>query len=170
MHKVRTLAIEVRISYLGFVVLEGSNRLLDWGTRRCHSDTSPAKSAMGHIDPLLAFYSPSVVVLKNMNRSRRADRRRIILAVKHKLAERYIEVHMVKRSDVRQTFCSSGNRNKYEIAVAIAKRFPQLQWKLPPKKRPWQPERLRTAIFDAVALGMACWEQCEPATAQSHDG
>jgi hypothetical protein len=79
----------------------------------------------------------------------------------HKLVMRSVEVHMVKRADVRQTFRQSGNRNKYEIASTIAQMFPELRQKVPPKRKAWQPERYNAVIFDSVALALAHQSQCE---------
>jgi hypothetical protein len=159
--KNRTLALEIRSRRLAFAVLEGTNHLLECGIRRWCSDEKPAQLAMDRIDPLLTLYSPSVVVLKqlsNVNKMRR--RRDIILAVKWKLAKRFVDVHLVDMMDVKKVFRQSGSKNKYLIAATIAQTFPELRWKLPQKRRPWQPERYNAAIFDAVALAITCQTQC----------
>ena len=117
---------------------------------------------MRRTDHLLSLYSPSVVVLKNVgNASNAKQRKRVITSVMHKLVMRSVEVHMVKRADVRQTFRQSGNRNKYEIASTIAQMFPELRQKVPPKRKAWQPERYNAVIFDSVALALAHQSQCE---------
>jgi hypothetical protein len=36
--------------------------------------------------------------------------------------------------------------------------FPELLWKLPPKRRIWESEHPIMAMFDAVALGFAYWQ------------
>jgi len=45
--------------------------------------------------------------------------------------------------------------NKYEVASALAKQFPTLASKLPPKRKCWQSEDYRMGIFDAAAVGVA---------------
>jgi hypothetical protein len=45
--------------------------------------------------------------------------------------------------------------NKYEVASALAKQFPALASRLPPKRKIWQSEDYRMGIFDAAALGVA---------------
>jgi hypothetical protein len=72
------------------------------------------------------------------------------------LARRFIDVHIVGRADVQEVFRKSDKRNKNLIAATIALTFPELKWKLPQKRRPWQPERYNSAIFDAVALAITC--------------
>jgi hypothetical protein len=43
--------------------------------------------------------------------------------------------------------------NKHEVAAALAKQFPSLASRLPPKKKCWQSEDYRIGIFDAAAVG-----------------
>jgi len=46
-------------------------------------------------------------------------------------------------------------RNKYEVASALALQFPDLASRLPPRRKCWQSEDYRMGIFDAAALGVA---------------
>ena len=46
-------------------------------------------------------------------------------------------------------------QNKYEIAIAIAKRFPELAPRLPRLRKPWMSEDDRMSIFDAIGLAAA---------------
>jgi hypothetical protein len=55
---------------------------------------------------------------------------------------------------VKQAFSESGASTKHEIAVAIAKRFPELAPRLPRFRKPWMSEDYRMSIFDAVAFGV----------------
>ena len=159
-HKARTLAIEVRLRRVGFAVFEGPNRLLEWGIRRWGSDADPVMSVVDRTAPLLALYSPSVVVLKDLGRTNGTDRRNVIMAVKRKLVKNSSEVHMVKRAEVRKAFHQSGNRNKYQIASAIAEMYPDLKGKVPQKRKTWQPERYNAVLFDAIALALAHRSEC----------
>jgi Holliday junction resolvasome RuvABC endonuclease subunit len=158
----RILALDIRLRKVGFAVLEGPDHLLDWGILRWRAEVDPVLATMHRISPLLALYSPSFVVLKRLNRVRKARRRkRVIDAVMRELTFRSIEVRMVKRADVRHAFRQSGSRNKYQIAASIAERFPELRRKLPPKRKAYQPERYNAVIFDAVALAVTHRSQCE---------
>jgi hypothetical protein len=69
-----------------------------------------------------------------------------------------ISIFLIKDDDVRQTFRNMGCETRDEIAVALARIFPDLLWKLPPKRRAWQSEHPRMAMFDAIALGLAYWQ------------
>ena len=159
--KNRILALEIRSRRLAFAVLEETSHMLECGIRRWCSDADSARFAMQRIDPLLTLYSPVVVVLKRMSNTGKTKKRRsVILAIRWTLAKRFIDVHMVEKDDVKEAFRQSGNQNKYMIAATIAQMFPELKWKLPQKRRPWQPERYNAAIFDAVALAITCRLQC----------
>ena len=46
-------------------------------------------------------------------------------------------------------------RSKYERAVEIAARFPEIGWKLPRKRKPWDSEHYSMSIFEALAIAVA---------------
>ena len=56
---------------------------------------------------------------------------------------------------MKQAFSESGASNKYEIAVAIANRFPELAPRLPRFRKPWMSEDYRMSIFDAVGFAVS---------------
>src|SRR5262249_32581423 len=121
----------------------------------------PVSFTVRRIDPLLSLYAPSVVVLKHLNGALSVQqRKRVISAVRRQLARHPVEVHMIKRSELRLAFLESGNQNKYQIAATVANSFPELRCKLPPKRKPYQPERYNAVVFDAVALGLAHQLHC----------
>lgn len=152
----RILAFEIRLRRVGFAVLEEPDHLLDWGILRWRAEMDPAPTIVRRISPLLTLYSPSVVVLKQLNSARKARRRKwVITKMRRQLVARSIDVHMLKRPEVRRAFQQSGSRNKYQIAATIAEAFPELRPKLPLKRKPYQPEPYNAVIFDAIALGLA---------------
>jgi hypothetical protein len=68
--------------------------------------------------------------------------------------KRNVKVRRFSRAQVKQMFAGSGASNKYEIAQAIAKRFPELQPRLPRFRKPWMSEDYRMSIFDAVGFAL----------------
>jgi len=62
---------------------------------------------------------------------------------------------------MRKYFQEIGRANKFEIAEAVATRFPELAWRLPRKRKPWQSEPLVQPLFDAVAIALFHGEQLE---------
>jgi hypothetical protein len=72
------------------------------------------------------------------------------------MAERKnIRVRRFSKADVKRRFQELGSRTKYEIALAIAKRFPELAPRLPRFRKPWMSEDYQMSIFDAVGLGVS---------------
>src|SRR5258708_22456161 len=149
------LAIDPSTRGFGFAVLEGPNRLIDWGVK----ETKKEKNArtLKLIDDLIDVYLPSVIVVedyagKGSRRCRRIER--LINDISRLASKRQIKVRSFSRAKVKQAFSESGASNKQEIAIAIANRFPELAPRLPRFRKPWMSEDYRMSIFDAVALGL----------------
>jgi Holliday junction resolvasome RuvABC endonuclease subunit len=153
---IRVLAIDPATRGFGFAILEGPNRLIDWGVK----ETKVNKSArsLKLIEDLIDRYQPSVIVVEDYEGkgSRRCDRIGQLINDISKLAsKRKIRVRSVARLKVKQAFSESGASNKYEVAVTIAKRLPELAPRLPRFRKPWMSEDYRMSIFDATALALS---------------
>src|SRR5215468_8987466 len=156
----RVLAIDPSTRGFGFAILEGPNRLIDWGVKETKTDKR--KRSLKLIADLIEQYQPSVLVVEDYTRkgSRRCRRVRELIKDISKLAvQRKIKVRNFSRLKVKQAFSESGTSNKYEIAIAIAKRFPELASRLPRFRKPWMSEDYRMSIFDAVALAITFFEK-----------
>ena len=68
---------------------------------------------------------------------------------------RGVPARRISRAVLRRAFTAEQACTKYKIALAIAGRFPELAWRLPPIRKPWMSEDTRMGIFDAVALALA---------------
>ena len=55
------------------------------------------------------------------------------------------------------------------IASVLAKQFPTLDLRLPPKRKIWQSEDYRMSIFDAAAAGVAYFEKSTAAHCAEFD-
>jgi Holliday junction resolvasome RuvABC endonuclease subunit len=153
---IRVLAIDPSTRGFGFAVLEGPNQLIDWGVKETKTDKS--RRTLKSIAELIGQYEPGVIVLedyagKGSRRCRRAAR--LIDEIAKLGMRRKVKVIRLSRGDVKQAFASSGAKTKYEIAIAISKRFPELAPRLPRFRKPWMSEDYRMNIFDAVGLGLA---------------
>jgi Holliday junction resolvasome RuvABC endonuclease subunit len=152
---IRVLAIDPSTRGFGFAVLEGPNRLIDWGVKETKTDKN--KKTLKLVADLIERYQPSVIVVEDYagKGSRRCRRIQGLIRDISKLAsKRKIRIRGVSRLKVKQAFSDSGASNKYEIAVAIANRFPELASRLPRFRKPWMSEDYRMSIFDAVGLGL----------------
>ncbi|MCI0417638.1 MAG: hypothetical protein L0312_00195 [Acidobacteria bacterium] len=150
----RILALDVRPRSFGYVVFEGPDRLLDWGVKSFRNGVNAVQVPRGRkLEWLQEDYLPSVIVLKEPGP--RSKRRQFVETVQAKAKSLGIAIRQLRPSAVQKAFGGAGQLTKYAMACALAERFPELRWALPPKRKPWQSEDYRTSIFDAVALGVA---------------
>jgi hypothetical protein len=152
---IRVLAIDPSTRGFGFTVLEGPERLVDWGVKETKIDKK--RRCLKLIEDLIDRYLPSVIVVEDYagKGSRRCRRIQVLINDISKLAlKRKVRVRNVSRLKLKQAFSESGAKNKYEIAIAIANRFPELAPRLPRFRKPWMSEDYRMSIFDAVGFGV----------------
>ncbi len=157
---IRILAIDPSTRGFGFAVLEGSSRLIDWGVKETKTDKK--RRSLKLISDLIEQYEPTVLVLENYagKGSRRCRRvTGLIDEIRELVLKRKVKVKSFSRAEVKKAFSESGASNKYEIAIAIAKRFPELAPRLPRFRKPWMSEDYRMSIFDAVALALTFFFQ-----------
>src|SRR5262249_20908325 len=135
---IRVLAIDPSPRGFGFAVLEGPNRLIDWGVKETKTDKK--KRSLQLVADLIEHNQPNVIVVEDYGAkgSRRCGRVCELITEISKLAvQRKVKVRSFSRLKVKQAFAEAGATNKYEIAIAIAKRFPELAPRLPRFRKPW---------------------------------
>jgi Holliday junction resolvasome RuvABC endonuclease subunit len=150
------LAIDPSTRGFGFAVLEGPNRLIDWGEKETKVDKNGKTLKL--VADLIDRYQPNVIVVEDYagKGSRRCRRIQGLINDISKLAsKRKIRVKRFSRLKVKQAFSESGASNKQEIAAAIANRFRELAPRLPRFRKPWMSEDYWMSIFDAVGFGIA---------------
>lgn len=153
----RYIAVHVRPRSIGFVVMENAI-IIDSGTRFC--DQTRFDDCLGNrFDRLLRLYKPFCVIVKGA-RSLTIDarKRRVFAAIKNGAVGQSIALISVKSAHVQKYFLRYDAKTKYEIAETIGRRMPELAWKLPRRRKPWESEHYRMSIFDAAAIAMAYLE------------
>lgn len=159
----RILAIALRSQRLGFVVAEGSIELIHWGMIYYEgNDEASIAAAMKRAQALFARFAPSRVAIERSQADRAPSLENLQLfyrRVRREASRRSIPVSMFTRIKVRKAFTDFGVRSKDEIAALLARMFPELQPKLPPKRKLWKREHFSMPMFDAVALAVACWRR-----------
>jgi Holliday junction resolvasome RuvABC endonuclease subunit len=146
---IRVLAIDPSTRGFGFAVLEGPDRLIDWGVKETKNDKK--NRSLKLIAKLIDQYQPTIIVVENYaaRGSRRCGRvQELIDDLSNLAAERNVKVRSFSRLKVKQAFVEAGAKNKYEIALAIARRFPELSPRVPRFRKPWMSEDYRMSIFD----------------------
>jgi len=162
-HHKRVLALDVRPRSFGYAVFEGLNRILDWGVRSYRkADGSVPAIVRKNVEQLIGDFAPGVLVIKDRwtQRGKTSPKLKKILAVVEQTAKKHrVPLRAISRKAVKKAFAGQGRVTKHSIATALASRYLELSWKLPPKRKPWQSEDYRMSIFDAAALGFAYFER-----------
>ncbi len=107
---------------------------------------------------VLDVFKPRTLVLEAFDPSvsvRSARIARLGRALVASACERGIEVVVLRRSDVQDCFSPFGAVTRQEIADEVARHTPSLAALLPTKRRIWETENLRMALFCAAALVVA---------------
>lgn len=158
-HLVRVLALDVRPRRFGFVVFEGAQHLLDWGVRsHAEPDAVFGESARKRITELLDMFEPSLIVVRAPSaRGKEVSARTwaVLKIVREQATRRSVAFIQISPRKLRRFFLRQGCATKQQRATILAKWYPDLQWKLPPRRKPWQSEDFRMSVFDAAALGTA---------------
>jgi hypothetical protein len=152
----RVLAIDPTHRGFGYVIFEGPDFLIDWGVR--HVVSPKNKASIAAAAELITRYHPRIMVLedvaaKGCRRCRRV--RELVDGLEWYGRERGVTVRKIAQARVKNTFLSLGIRNKAQMTRFIAVRFPELTGSVPPERKSWMSEDLRTAIFDAAAIVLA---------------
>ena len=148
----RALAVDPTSKGFAWAVLEGSERLVGWGTSRLRKDSKT--SFEERIEGLLDRYVPSLIVVEEASLARhglRASTRRGKLIAT--VVSQGLEIATVSRAQVRRMFSASGT-SRFEIALAISLWFPEVAPHLPKKRRIFDPEDERLDMFDALSLAL----------------
>jgi hypothetical protein len=158
----RILAIDLRPRRFGYAVYEGPRRLLDWGVSGYPArDDGESAVAGRRLATLLKVSSPSAIVVKTErweSAKTNTGSRSLAEAITNESFARSIPICLLGQNELASTFLNLQCETKYEIASALTRIFPELLWKLPPKRQVWQSEHPRMTMFDAIALGLAYWQ------------
>jgi hypothetical protein len=151
----RVIALDVRSRNFGFVMFEGPNEILDWGIRSFRSGANAVKTPAGEkFGALLDEFTPSAVVIRGRATVRSTKKPKLLSIIERQVRSRRIPFRFITPRDVNRAFVGFES-NKYEVASVLAKQFPTLASKLPPKRKCWQSEDYLMGIFDAAAVGVA---------------
>ena len=151
--RTRMFAIQINCRGFGYVILEGTDRLVDWGVKQV------TRSGQGRtievVADIIRQYRPHLVLLEDIFSEAQRRSPRAVLVTRH-IAE-FLEEHglncrLVPTIVVVDSFRRWGAQTKQERARMIADMLPILAPHLPPPRRPWMSEDSRMSIFSAAAL------------------
>lgn len=147
----RYLAVDVRPRSFGFVVVENTT-VLDSGIRMC--DRTQFDDCLGRrFERILQVYSPSAVIVRGAGRlNANLRKHEVATAIRQGAKQHGADVISVRPAAISHYFSRYDATTKYQVAQVVAATMPELAWKLPPKRRPWESEHYRMSIFDAAAV------------------
>jgi hypothetical protein len=107
------------------------------------------------LEALVERTQPMLLVIEDPIGTRFGTRHLRLLKRAAGLAKsRRLAVAHISRVAVHRLFASTGT-TKHETALAIARQFPELAPRLPPRRTLWSSEDERMNIFDAFSIALA---------------
>jgi hypothetical protein len=147
------LSIYPTVRGFAYILAEGPQNPIDWGTSEARGPQKNAKS-LHAIEALVKRYRPDVLILENTSHAStwRSLRVQKLTADTCILAQDYgIPVISVSRGEIRAAFAPYGAETKDEIAEVISERIPVLATYQPPIRKAWMSVDARMGLFDAAA-------------------
>jgi hypothetical protein len=148
----RVFALDLHPLSFGYAMFDGPDELIDWGIKNFRHGVNAVKVPLNvKLVSLLDQFDPDVLVIKG---PRTAALKKMARAITALAQRRRIPVQVISGASVRGAFTDNAH-NKYQIASAIAMRYPELSPRLGPRRKLWQAEKYSMSIFDAAAIGIA---------------
>ena len=87
-------------------------------------------------------------------------RKKLLRSIVYEATIRSIPVVRINEKDIKRGFQKFKGKSKYDLCPEfLVSVFPELDWKLPPERKPWQTEPRAMMVFDAAAIGFAYWQK-----------
>ena len=147
----RVFALEIVSTQFAFVVLEGPERLVEWGG---HGITSDESLFLTRLAREVERYRPDVLVIEDAALTRKGQRVRTHLV----WAEQWASDHGYGWSSVSRerlaAYQASYGATKQERARALSEIFPELAPLVPRPRKVWEAEPKRLSTFVALLRGL----------------
>ncbi len=153
---VRVLGLASTTRGFAFALTEGPGRLVSWGVHR----TPPSRAvAMKALDGVLRRGRPLFVSFElEASRKKRHRGQMFGDVVTSACAVHGIMILTVESKHVKE-LANVPRPTKWDVADAIAKRFPEVAHKLPTRRKAWQSEDDRVGLFMALASAVSTWDE-----------
>ena len=154
--EIRVLAIDPTTRGIGFAVLEGPERLVDWGVKQAGEDKNA--ECVEIVRELIDRYRRHALVIEDAQDESSLRRERVgelLEDIRRMARERRVKVLDVTPNRIRQAFAPK----KDVIAAAIAGRFPELQPRLPKMRTLRMSEQYKMPVFDAMSFALTFFYQ-----------
>lgn len=157
-HHPPVMALHATSAGFGFVVMSGPFSLVDWGTRLARKDKNAA--CLASLTALIDRYDPHTLVLEDPSRLPRRSARinRLYQGIAALCHGRSIDLAVFSREDIYRCYASVGALTWQDIAEAVGHQLEPLHGLVPPRRKAWQSETRRMAVFAAAAVAMVYWQ------------
>jgi len=150
--KERTLSISLTYRGFGFLIFENGKTVIDWGHASVFNHNPEIFEK--RINTLIEYNQVESVLSYSTHRRPIQIQNNICLL--KKICKRHgVKVKFLTSKNVADVFEPFGAYTKYQRARLIVGYLPDLSYKLPPKRKPWQGEDMRMSIFDAACLALS---------------
>lgn len=149
------MAVHPSTMGMGWVAFEGPLAPYDWGIVRPKRDKNT--KCLRRLEWLIERLRPETLVIEAFapEVSMRGARVQLLYRGIVSLAtDRGLAVCVYSRGDVRACFASVGAQTREEIAEAVVRHVDAFRHRLPSRRKPWQHEDVRIALFSAAALAI----------------
>lgn len=167
--RIRVLAVDPTTRGFAFAVLEGPQRLIDWGVRRVNVHQKNTATVDG-VAALIRWYRPDALVIENCD-PRESRRRARVYELSRDLRDlglrQQLITHAVSGYVLRLACTGQRSATKEQVAATLAAQFPELARRVPPHRKPWMNEDPRINLFDAVGLAVAFYRRATSPAWQS---
>ena len=169
----RILGIDPHSKGISYAVLENGDKLIDWSTKRLPK----RKTKVANIKPSCkAYYRDDLVIMENLielfspdaivcedwtaQSSRRGVRVTTVLEQINLLAAmRKLPLYKYSRLQMMGTFIEYGAKTKHDVASYLGAFFPDLQLRVPKKRKAWMSEGVWMNVFMALAFCVTFFER-----------
>jgi len=157
----KILAIDPGTREIGVALLEGED-LLYYGVKSIRNRKRPQQvlnDAANIIGRLIDIYNPSVLAIEKMFLIQKSASLLIVVAdeIKATAQAAGLSVYEYAPTTVRKLICQTGKATKRAAAHIIADRYVELARYLKGRSK-WE-ELYYANMFDAIAVGLACYQQ-----------
>src|SRR5262249_52669874 len=125
----RVLVIDMRTQRFGFVLLDASGVLIDWGI--CGYHTNVPDVLHRKLSRICAHYAPIRILVRHVkHRDPRGNEllNSYLRVLQKEAGLHLIPLRIINASEVREYFLAQGRNNKHEVAQVVAASFPELAW------------------------------------------
>lgn len=163
---VRVIGFASTIRGFAYALTEGPGCLVD--VSNCKTPAKGPKLERA-IDTVLLQSRPLFVAIEHMSGQKQERYRQFSDALADCCEEHEIKLVTVRRQELLALTGLSA-ATKWDVASAMAERFPEIAYRLPKRRTPWRSEDDRLGIFTALAAAMWIWRGFRPPPPQAGEG